>query len=401
MTEENIKILLVEDNPADAGLLKASLATANGGKFKIEQAARLREALTRLSSEHFDVLLLDLSLPDSMGLDTVESVQKTAKHIPIIVLTGNEDEEVGTEAVRRGVQDYLVKGQIPERLLVRAIEYAIERKQAEDQLRAANEEMEQRVRQRTLDLQNTVGALQNEVNERLRIEQALRASHFQLRSLASQLSLVEERERRSIALLLHDHIGQLLAMAKIKLGGVKKMTHSDNAAKLVDDVRGLIDEAIGSTRSLTLQISPPMLYTLGLPAAIETLCEKFKSDYEIDCTFEDDEQPKTLTDDFRAVLFRSINELLLNIGKHAKASSAKVSVRRKDDRIEITVQDDGVGFETLESVHSSSDAGFGLMSIRERLGHLGGTFSVESSPGKGTTVTLTAPLANGKTTTEQ
>ncbi|MDO8302137.1 MAG: response regulator, partial [Sedimentisphaerales bacterium] len=258
MVEQNIKILLIEDNLADAGLLKASLATANGSKFKIEHAVRLKDALAKLSSEHFDVLLLDLSLPDSTGLETVSAIQKISKHIPIIVLTGNEDEELGIEAVRKGVQDYLVKGQIPERLLIRAIEYAIERKQAEDQLRAANEEMEEKVRQRTRDLQNTVSALQNEVNERLRTEEALRASQLQLRSLTSELSLAEERERHSIALLLHDHIGQILAMAKIKLGGARKLAAEKDAVEIIDDVRGLIDEAINSTRSLTLQISSPM-----------------------------------------------------------------------------------------------------------------------------------------------
>jgi signal transduction histidine kinase len=393
MTEQTITILLVEDNPADAGLLKATLLGADGGRFKIIPAIRLKDALEKLRNEHFDVLLLDLSLPDSMGLDTISAIQKTSKHIPIIVLTGNDDEELGIEAVRHGVQDYLVKGLIPERVLIQAIDYAIERKRIEEELRTAKEEMEERVRQRTRDLQNTVAALQDEVNERLRTEEALRASQLQLRSLTSELSLAEERERRSIALLLHDHIGQLMAMAKIKLGGLKKIATAKNAVQLIDDVRGLIDEAINSTRSLTLQISPPILYTLGLGAAIATACENFKNDYGIDCKFEDDETSKVLTDDFRATLFRSVNELLLNIAKHAKAKSVRVSFGRKNNHIQIMVRDNGVGFNVSEvTSRPASSVGFGLMSIRERLGHLGGTFTIESAPGKGTTITLTAPL---------
>ena len=392
MVDKTIKILLVEDNLADAGLLKASLGTANGGRFKIEHATRLKNALTRLTGEKFDVLLLDLSLPDSTGLETVSAIQNISKHIPIIVLTGNDDEQLGTEAVRKGVQDYLVKGQIPERVLVQAIDYAIERKQIEEELRTAKEEMEERVRRRTKDLQNTVEALHSEVNERLKTEQALRISQQQLRSLASQLSVVEERERRGIALLLHDHIGQLLAMAKIKLGGVKKLAASDTLAQPIDDVRELIEEAISSTRSLTLQVSPPMLYTLGLGAALEAICEKFKSDYSIACSFEDDEKSKELTEDFRAVLFRSVGELLLNIAKHAKATSVSVTLRRKNGHVEVKVTDNGIGFNSLELPHPAGDAGFGLMSIRERLGHLGGTFTIDSVPGKGATITLTAPL---------
>jgi signal transduction histidine kinase len=392
MVEKQIKILLVEDNPADAGLLKATLSAPGASRFEITQVDRLKEALSRLTSQPFDVLLLDLSLPDSTGLGTVASIQQTSKHIPIIVLTGNEDEQVGIDAVRQGVQDYLVKGLIPERVLVQAIDYAIERKRIDEELRAANEEMDQRVRQRTKDLQSTVEALHNEVNERLRVEEALKASHIQLRSMASELSLVEERERRSIALLLHDHIGQLLAMAKIKLGSVKKGS-PDTMAKPIEDVRELIEEAISSTRSLTLQISPPMLYTLGLGPSLETICEKFKSDYNIACSFEDDEKPKILTDDFRAVLFRSVGELLANVAKHSNAKNVKVQLCRKNNHVEIKVQDDGTGFEPSElGKHPSTVMGFGLLSIRERLNHLGGTFSLESAPGKGTTVTITAPL---------
>jgi signal transduction histidine kinase len=392
MTEKTIKVLLVEDNPADAGLLRASLSAPDKVKFEIVEVARLREALSRLSGEQFDVLLLDLSLPDSTGIDTVSAAQKTAKHIPIIVLTGNDDEQLGIEAVRNGVQDYLVKGQIPERLLVRAIGYAIERKQAEEALRAANEEMEERVRRRTKDLQNAVSALQEEVNERLRAEQALKTSHQQLRSLASELSLVEERERRRIAELLHDHIGQLLAMAKIKLGGAKKTALSDNTNKSIDDVRQLLEEAIASTRSLTLQVSPPMLYTLGLDAALEAACAKFNSDYGIECIFEEDDKPKELTEDFRAILFRAVSELLFNIAKYAKATSVKVSLGRKNNYVEVKVTDNGVGFSPSEVDSRPAKAGFGLLSIRERLSHLGGSFSIESAPGKGTTITLTAPL---------
>jgi signal transduction histidine kinase len=393
MVDKRIRILLVEDNPADAGLLRASLNAPALARFEIAVAVRLKEALSRLTTEHFDVMLLDLSLPDSTGLDTVFSVQKTSKHIPIIVLTGNDDEQLGTEAVRRGVQDYLVKGQIPERVLVQAIDYAIERKRIDEELRAANEEMEARVRQRTRDLSNTVAALHAEVNERLRTEQALRASQRQLRSLASELSLVEERERRSIALLLHDHIGQLLAMAKIKLGTAQKTAISEDTKDTIEHVRQLIEEAISSTRSLTLQVSPPMLYTLGLGAALEAVCEKFKSDYNIECTFKDDEKPKPLTDDFRAVMFRAVGELLLNVAKHAKAKNVSVTLRRTNNHLEVKVQDDGVGFEPTEAhLQPTGQIGFGLLSIRERLSHLGGTFVIESAPGKGTTITLNAPL---------
>jgi signal transduction histidine kinase len=393
MAEKTIKVLLVEDNPADAGLLRASLKTAAAAEFDIVHVIRLSDALKRLKEDNFDILLLDLTLPDSTGFETVTRIQKQSDKIPIIVLTGNEDEQLGTDAVKQGVQDYLVKGQIPERLLVRSIEYAIERKQTEKELKAAKDELEERVRKRTSDLQSTVEALHSEVNERLRTEQALRASQVQLRSMASELSLVEERERRSIALLLHDHIGQLLAMAKIKLGTAKKEADSKNTISTLNDTSSLIEQAISSTRSLTLQISPPMLYTLGLGAALETICEKFRIDYGINCTFKDDEKAKSLTEDFRAVLFRSASELLVNIAKHAKAKNVSVTLGRTNKHVEVKVRDDGIGFEPSElTIKPVAQMGFGLLSIRERITHLGGTVTIDSAPGKGTTVTLTAPV---------
>jgi len=127
MPDKPIKVLLVEDNPGDARLLEEDLREVPGQEFELTHVERLEEASERLREEEYDVVLLDLSLPDSSGLDTVKRTFNEAPTMPIVVLTGLDDESLGLSAVREGAQDYLVKGQTQGRLLVRAIHYALER----------------------------------------------------------------------------------------------------------------------------------------------------------------------------------------------------------------------------------------------------------------------------------
>ncbi len=133
MMDKPIEVLLVEDNPGDARLIKEFLSDAGGTAFEIEVAQKLSHGLGALSEKKFDVILLDLSLPDSSGLETVAKALSYAQQTAIIVLTGLDDEKLAVDAVRKGAQDYLVKGQIDTDLLSRAIRYAIERKGAEEE----------------------------------------------------------------------------------------------------------------------------------------------------------------------------------------------------------------------------------------------------------------------------
>ncbi len=139
MSDELIKVLLVEDNPGDSRLIKELLSDTSSSTFEIETTERLSDALTILRERRFDVILLDLSLPDSTGLETLIKAQAKVPQLAIIVLTGLDDESMAVEAVRRGAQDYLVKGQIDSNLLSRAIRYAIERKQSEEELQASED----------------------------------------------------------------------------------------------------------------------------------------------------------------------------------------------------------------------------------------------------------------------
>ncbi len=141
MNWDKISVLLVEDNPGDARLLKEMLREVKGGQFSLVWADRLSAGLERLAEGGIDIVLLDLSLPDSNGLDTLASIQAQAPQFPIIVLTGLNDEALAVRAVREGAQDYLIKGQVDANLLVRAARYAIERKRAEEERRQLQEQL--------------------------------------------------------------------------------------------------------------------------------------------------------------------------------------------------------------------------------------------------------------------
>jgi signal transduction histidine kinase len=229
--------------------------------------------------------------------------------------------------------------------------------------------------------------------ERTKAERAMKDYQLQLRTLASQLSMVEQHERLKIATQLHDSVTQNLAMSKMKLSAIRQLPLPDDISNEIDELRKLLEKTIHSTRSLSFDLSPPILHDLGLEAALEWLVEKMEQEHSIRVQFEDDGTEKPLDENLRNLLFIMIRELLINVVKHANTSEAKISVWREGNLIEIEVQDNGSGFELSTNVlEANKNAGFGLFSIRERLRHFGGRLAIQSAPGKGTRVRLTAPL---------
>lgn len=226
-----------------------------------------------------------------------------------------------------------------------------------------------------------------------RYEELIHTCREQLGSLAAELSLAEERERRRIATELHDLIGQTLAVSRIKLGTLREMLSSARSVGILDEVREHIEETIRHTRSMVFELSPPALYMIGLGAALEQLAERIQEKHGLKVDFIDDGLPKPINDETCITLFSGVRELLTNVIKHAQASSIRISLKRKANDIVIEVKDDGIGFTIkADGSFAKGHGGFGLFSIRERLQHLGGRIEVESRPGKGTRVTLYVPV---------
>jgi len=240
--------------------------------------------------------------------------------------------------------------------------------------------------------------LNKEIGVRKRAESQVAAYQNNLRSLASSLSLAEERERRRLSVYLHDQIGHTLALANIRLGELQKSLSNKcpgfPSAEL-EKAGSLLEQAIRDTHTLTFKISSPILYELGLDAALEWLTEQIQKDHGISTRFVNDGRPEHLDDDVRVLLFQAVNELLVNVVKHAQAQNIEVSIRREEAALKVEVGDDGVGFQIPQmEPHQRERCGFGLFSIRERLRPYGGGLEVQSEPGAGTHITLTVPLAN-------
>jgi PAS domain S-box-containing protein len=183
MSAVPIRILMVEDSASDAALLQESLSQASSGQFEITHVQTLAEAVAHWKQRPWEVMLLDLSLPDSTGQETFLRARAAMPGIPIVVLTGAASEAVGLEAVRQGIQDYLIKGQTDGAQVARAIRYAIERQRGETELRRARDELELRVAERTVDLKHSIEVLQKEISFREQAEQALRESEERYRTL--------------------------------------------------------------------------------------------------------------------------------------------------------------------------------------------------------------------------
>jgi PAS domain S-box-containing protein len=233
-----------------------------------------------------------------------------------------------------------------------------------------------------------------DITERKQAEEKLREYQEQLKSLASELTLAEERERHRIATELHDEISQSLFISKMKLEEIQKSGSGKTFDDTLDEINNSLGRIIASMRSLTFDLSSPILYEFGFEEAVaEWLNERVGKKYGIATEFEDDGLPKPLDDDIRVILFRNVRELLINVVKHAHAKKIKVSIKKVDSRIRICVEDDGLGFDSAkaESMITNKKT-FGLFSIRERLEHFGGNLEIESESGCGCRITITSPL---------
>ena len=229
--------------------------------------------------------------------------------------------------------------------------------------------------------------------ERLRATDELNQYQTQLRALASEVIIAEEQERRRIAVELHDEVIQDLGLSKIKLGELSKFLANNKYLYLVNETRKLIERIIKESRTLVFDLSSPILYELGYEAAVKWLAEQTENNLGIPCRVQDDGQPKPMNKEMQVLLFKAVRELMINISKHAQAKTVDIFIRRAGDVIEVSVRDDGAGFDPDQiKLAGSNRLKFGLFGIMERLNLLNGKVIISSSPDCGTNITLTAPL---------
>jgi len=220
-----------------------------------------------------------------------------------------------------------------------------------------------------------------------------------LRQLAAELTVVEARERRRIAAELHENLGQLLATAKMKIAPMRTIVPKALEPGIIE-VQSLVEAALQQTRSLTYELSSPILYQLGLEAGLKWLAENMAAQYGYRVAFTRLGESGTLGEESSVSLFSAVRELLVNVAKHASASEVAVRLRWLDDCVEVLVKDNGKGFRRaalpefadLKTRGPESTDGFGLFNIQERVSDLGGRVWVRSEPQRGTAVKIHLPL---------
>ena len=245
---------------------------------------------------------------------------------------------------------------------------------------------------------NLIQTILVDATEQKRTEKRLLDYQKQLRFLSSEVFLASERERRRLAAGIHNNISQKLALAKIKLRSLTGSRPDENISKSLADVCEAIEQTSQELNSLTFEMSNPVLYELGLDAAIrQWLTEQIQNKHKIGCKFTVDVQPLKLDNKISIILFEAVRELMVNVIKYAKAKTVNICVQKTGDKVIVNVEDDGVGFvpSELDSVLlRGREGGFGLFNIKERMEYLGGDMNIKSSQGSGTCITLTVPLGN-------
>ncbi len=382
MEEKQIRVLLIEDDPAAAEIVKG-LVKEDSEPFVLESVGDLQSGLDRLSLGGIDLVLLDFGLPDSEGLDTFFRAHAQAPGVAIVPLTATGDESLALKAIQLGAEDYLFKGAINRQLLMRTMRYAVERKRSEEALRRAHDELELRVRERTAELSAANVLLTEQIAERRRAEE-------ELRRLSHRLVEVQENERRNIARELHDEIGQLLTGLKLVIEMAARQPN-DQSKTYCRQAQGLVNDLMGRVRDLSLDLRPAMLDDLGLLHALLWQVERYSAQTGIRVLLTHTGiEERNLKPEMETAAYRIVQEALTNIARHAAVDEAKVSVSADAENLCVQIADKGKGFDSQLAL--AKGASSGLAGMRERAQLLGGKLMIESTDGIGTVVTALLPL---------
>jgi signal transduction histidine kinase len=350
-----IRVLLVEDNETDALLVHAALIGLRdrklyGSPFDIRIAGHLADARARLAEDHFEVILLDLSLPDSKNHeDTFFHIREHAGGIPVIVLTGVEDEMLGLRMVRDGAQDYLIKSRLESYVIVKAIHYAIERQRSDKAY-----------------------------------------AELRLKLIAAQ-----EQERHRIARELHDQTSQSIAALMLGLKSVAQTFETTQTGSHLAQLQKLAGELARDVHSLALELRPTSLDDLGLEVTLSNHLDAWSTRSQISADFHSRGfRGRRLPMHLETTMYRIAQEALTNIMRHAQAGRASIVLELAHDRVNLIVEDDGCGFDvTAVMKKAETEQKLGLLGMKERVALVGGSFSMESVQGRGTALYVRIPVS--------
>jgi signal transduction histidine kinase len=425
MRSSAIQVLVVEDNPEQVHFLKHLLLTAEGAHFAVVSAGTLAGATAMLREARVDIVLLDLGLPDSDGLETFLRVIDVAPDKPVVVLSGIDDVSLAIETVQLGAQDYIVKGHFDNNLLIRSLRYAVERKRVQLQLQKVNDELERRVEERTASLRQINERLESEIADRRKAEEATLESNRQLASALGQLRAAQQeiiQRERMLALgrmakgIAHDFnnalapivgFSELLLMKPEILADPAKsrtyleMIHASakDSAKVVSRLREfyrfrddqeifapvVINDLILQVISLTQPRWKDQALAAGINIDIRTELGKVPS-----IPGNEAELKEALVN----LLFNSIDAI-------TKRGTITIRSEVQGRWAVVTVTDDGVGMtedvrarclEPFFTTKKDQGTGLGLGSVYGIVRRHDGEVDIQSEVGRGTSVALCLPI---------
>ena len=425
MENHPINVLLIEDNEEHIAFLRQLLASSTAGQFDLHTAGDVGRGIERLKDGGIQLILLDLSLPDSDGLETFIRVMEAAPEIPLVVLSGLNDVALAVETVQLGAQDYLVKGHVDNHLLVRSMQYAIERKRAQLQLKRANDSLEGRVRERTEALVQTNVKLQQEVAERRRAEEAVLESNRQLSAALGQLQATQseiiQRERmhalgrmaNGIAHDFNNALAPILGFSELLLMKPETLQEPQKVRNYIEIIHTAAkDSAKVASRLREFyryrdegEVFTPVVINDVVLQAISITQPRWKDQalaegVNIDIRTEMGNVP-TVPGNEAELREMLVNLIFNSIDAIPKRGTITIQTEVQGRWLVITVKDDGIGMSEevkarcLEPFYSTKDdqgTGLGLGSVYGIVRRHEGEVDIQSEVGRGTSISVSLPL---------
>ncbi len=410
----------MDDDPRNRDLLRRRLERLN---CAVGAAVDGTQALELLGASSFDLMLLDIVMPRMDGYETLRRVkaEPTLRHIPVVVLSAVDELDSAVRCIELGAEDYLAKPIHPALLRAR-VEACLDKKRLRDQEAAYLREVS-RVTAAATDIEAAsfdpesladLATRSDALGRLVRVVQGVAAAYTHQALLASEnarllgilreqvdelersrrlIATGEERLRRQIAELLHSRVQNRLLLAWYRLEDCRALLENHPAAPLVDEVSRQLHQVREHDVREVSHLLHPSIIQVGLVPAIERLTEDFLAQFQVDLAVDasiarlDDPEDNRLPEAVRLAAYRVVEEALGNAVRHAGASQVEVSLGIRDERLAITVRDDGHGFDA-----GLVRPGLGLSSIAARVGSVGGGWRLSSAPGRGTVLEAFLPL---------